>query len=313
MKAIVLSGATATGKTNLAITLAQKYDLQIINFDSLLFYRELNIGTDKPSQDEMRGIPHHLINIRSAKNPLNAAQFSMMALEKINTLHKQGIIPLLVGGSGFYLKALLSGMDGSTPPDQKALKRSHDLYHQDGIEPFREILRECDPINFQKLHENDHYRIRRAVEYYWSSGRAFSIAKNFQQPPLSNWDICHIYLQIEKIQHWDRIALRSKKIVENGLVSEVSDLLGRGFTGRERPLQSIGYRQAQQYLNKTITTSGQLIERVAISTRQLAKAQKTFFSNIAPKWQCNPLKDIPSIEHYISHFLKAPPSRQKNS
>ena len=229
----IISGATATGKSALAIALAKKYGQHIINFDSLLFYRELNIGTAKPTLEERGGVPHHLMDSQSAKRPINAAQFSQMALNVITSLHQRGIIPLLVGGSAFYLNALLKGMDDKYPPSIPALKKSHTLYQKAGIHPFLQVLREHDPINFHKLHPNDHYRIRRAVEYYWSTGRPFSSAQDHlaqtaedhqngqQASNIHSWNLCHIYLLIEKHRHWDIIRLRSEKMVKNGLIAEV--------------------------------------------------------------------------------------------
>ena len=302
----IVSGATATGKTALGIALGKKYGLEIINFDSLLFYRELHIGTARPSADEMEGVPHHLMGQESIKAPINAAQFSQLAKDKISSLHRRGVVPLLVGGSAFYLNALLQGMGDEHPPSQQARGKSHALYEREGISPFRQILREYDPPNFHKLHENDHYRIRRAVEYYWSTERPFS-SHSFRRSPPSNihhWNLCHIYLHIEKHRHWPIIHHRSQRMVENGLVDEMADLLAQGFTGREKALQSIGYREAQQFLNGAIATRKQLMERIAISTRQLAKAQKTFFSRMAVKRECNPLEDVQLIHQHLDHLLQ---------
>ena len=322
-KVIIISGATATGKTTLAISEAKKYQkghLQIINFDSLLFYRELKIGTARPTLEEMDGVPHHLIAIQSAKNPINAAQFSQLAREKITALHRQGAIPVLVGGSAFYLHSLLKGTSNGHSPSKQVLEKSHTLYQKEGIHPFLKILQKCDPPNFHKLHKNDHYRIRRAVEYYWSTERPFSSVGNLTKPlgiatqgpghfpnleqlDLHGLNLCHLYLHIEKYQHWEIIQQRTEKMIQNGLVEEVSGLYRQGFTGKERPLQSIGYRQAQQYLNKTIPTRKQLAKMITVSTRQLAKAQKTFFSRMTPKGQFNPLEDGPAIFQYLHHFL----------
>ena len=192
-KVIVISGATATDKTTLAIALAQKYETQIINFDSLLFYQELNIGTAKPTIQEMAGVPHHLIGFQTIKSPINAAQFCQLALDKIHTLHTQGVVPVLVGGSAFYLRALLRGMYPNRPPSPEVLKKSCSLYQKAGIGPFRQILKEYDPTNFYQLHQNDHYRIRRAVEYYWSTGMSFSSApkklkSSYLQSNVHSWE-----------------------------------------------------------------------------------------------------------------------------
>ena len=310
-KVIILSGPTATGKTSLGVSLAKKYRLEIINFDSLLFYRELNIGTAKPTLQEMEDVPHHLISFQSAQSPINSAQFYRLALDKTNTLHTRGVIPLFVGGSAFYLRALLKGLYESSHPSQEVLEKSRCLYEKEGIQPFQEILKEHDPVNFNQLHKNDHYRIRRAVEHYWSSGISFSsVREKWEQshgPCQSNihsWNLCHLHLHIEKYRHWEIIRTRSEKIVKAGLVEEVSDLLRRGFTGYERPLLSIGYKEAQQYLNKIIPTSKEFIERITIHTRQFAKAQKTFFAKITPKQTFHPPEDIQLIEQNICHFLE---------
>ena len=305
MKIIILSGATATGKTALAISLAKKYNLEIINFDSLLFYRELNIGTSKPTQEEMESIPHHLIGFQSAKNPINAADFARLASKKISDLHQRGVVPLLVGGSCFYLQALLQGMGDQDAPSNEVMEKSNSLYESEGISPFLEILSQNDPINFKRLHQNDHYRIRRAVEYFWFTNKPFSLAKKSPPPP---WHQCHLYLDLDKTKHWEIIGKRTKEMLQKGLLEEIRHLLSNGFTGKERPLRAIGYKEGREYLNKEISNLAELEERITISTRQLAKAQKTFFSKIAVKKQFNPIEDQSLMEKETSLFLNSPES-----
>ncbi|MCY4644934.1 MAG: tRNA (adenosine(37)-N6)-dimethylallyltransferase MiaA [Bacteriovoracales bacterium] len=298
---VIISGPTASRKTETALSLAKRHGLPIVNFDSLLFYRELNIATAKPTPEEMEGVDHYLMDFQSAKDPINAAQFSKLARGTIESLHKKGVIPILVGGSGFYLKGLLAGMGDTLPPSEKSIERSKVLYEKEGIDPFRKILEKQDPTNFHKLHPNDHYRIRRAVEFYWSRGRPFSSHEG-EGNRLPSWRECHLYFCIEKEQHWKMIEARSKKIVEKGLVEEVRGLLRQGFTGREKPLQSIGPKEAFEYLAGTIEGHEQLIERLSISTRQLAKAQKTFFAHFTSKESFDPLKELSSIEKRFSNF-----------
>lgn len=311
-KVVVISGATCTGKTKKAIDLAQiynQYNLEIVNFDSLLFYRELTIGANKPSREEMGNVPHHLIDIASAKDPLNAFLFAKIAREKIKTLHRQKTIPVLVGGSGFYLEILLSGADHH-PPKKEALEKSKLLYQESGITPFCDILKNHDPGNFHKLHPNDHYRIRRAVEYFWSTGMPFSMALSEKPEPgeKTEWDTCHIYLSTEKQKHWKIIHDRSAKMIKQGLIEEVKNLLShQGFTGQERPLCSIGYKEAQEHLAKKVETEEQLIERITISTRQLAKSQKTFFSRFKRKREFSTHQDKIILENYLGEFLKNVP------
>ncbi len=290
---IIISGATATGKTALSLALAEKYNAEIVNFDSLLFYKELNIGTAKPSKEELNRIPHHLIDINSAKDPLNAADYSKLAKVKIDELHSRGKLPILVGGSGFYLRALLRGMYNSQAPSEQIIQKSNQLYDNLGIAPFIEILKEHDDHNFKQLHPNDHYRIRRAVEHFWSTGIPFSLAQKDHAKShglTQDWVIDHIYLLPEKLEHWKLIEKRTRNILKNGLVQEVENLLrSKILTGNERPMQSIGYKETLAYLNKELPDQEDLFEKIVISTRQLAKAQKTWFKKEEGKIIFNPL------------------------
>ena len=177
---IVIAGPTATGKTQTSLelsTLCEKYPCEIVNFDSLLFYKELNIGTAKPTAEELSIVPHHLVNTHSISRPINAADFSKLALPIIEAIHNNGKSAILVGGSGFYLQALLNGMYESETTSQNLIERSNKLYNDKGIEPFREILKEFDLKSYERYHENDHYRIRRAVEHYWMTGTPLSKAR----------------------------------------------------------------------------------------------------------------------------------------
>lgn len=287
-KIIVISGATATGKTGLSLKIAQEFGLEIINFDSLLFYQELNIGTAKPRNCERNNIKHHLIDIESITNPINAADFSKKALKLINEMHQIKQVPILVGGSGFYLKALLNGMYDSVTTDSSTLKKSEELYNKEDIFPFLEILKEHDKNSFNLYHQNDHYRIRRAVEHFWMTGIPFSAARKkmdqqIANAPKNNWNIKHIYLEVIKDQHWKIIKQRTMEMIESGLVDEVQNLLRSGFNKDLKPLQSIGYKQTIDYLSSELQDQEQLIENIYIATRRLAKSQKTWFNKVQNK------------------------------
>lgn len=278
-KVIILSGHTASGKTAKAIELAIRLKAEVVNFDSLLFYRELNIGTAKPSVEEMRAAPHHLINICSIAEPINAADFARRAKIVIEDIHQRGHPVILVGGSGFYLQALISGMWGSPTTPAEIQAKSDDLYALQGIKPFREVLEKHDRESFHRLHENDHYRIRRAVEHFWTHGTAFSdvkVAFTPQAPP--EWQLLHFYLDIPKEDHHQIIRARTKKMLSDGLVAEVQNLLTTGFSGTEKPLQAIGYKETIDWLNGVFGENvSEYEERIVINTRRLAKAQRTWF------------------------------------
>jgi len=157
VKVIIVSGPTASGKTDISIELARKFGGEIINFDSLLLYKEINIGTAKPTLTERGEIPHHMIDVASISHPMNAAAYAKMALPIINDLHAKNKLVYLVGGSGFYLQALVKGMYDSPTTPKEISEQSETLYLELGILPFLEILQKEDPTTFALYHENDHY------------------------------------------------------------------------------------------------------------------------------------------------------------
>jgi tRNA dimethylallyltransferase len=279
---IVVAGPTATGKTQLSLKLGQYLNAEIVNFDSLCFYKQLNIGTAKPSTEEMNLIPHHLFNISSANEHINAGQYAKIAIDAIHSIHSKNKKVILVGGSGFYLQALLYGtFDNLNSTDLETQNKSNSLYEKEGILPFLNILEEVDPKRLSELHENDHYRVRRAVEYFWMTGKKFSQIKDSHTQVLqnSNWEITPLYVDIEKQKHFDIIQNRTKQMFHNGLKDEAQKLLESGFTGEEKPLKSIGYKQVFQLLNGQISDQESCETQINIATRQLAKAQRTWFKS----------------------------------
>ncbi|MBP9674125.1 MAG: tRNA (adenosine(37)-N6)-dimethylallyltransferase MiaA [Bacteriovoracaceae bacterium] len=284
-KVVIISGPTATGKTDIAIHCALKAHGLIINFDSLLFYKELCIGTARPSKEEQKGVPHYLLASESAHHPINAADFVKKALPLMQELQKLQQPLFLVGGSGFYLKALMQGMYPSVTPSPDILKKSEDLFKEEGITAFLNILEKCDPENFKILHPNDHYRIRRAVEHFWSTGIPFSQAKKIHTEKEHSfpYDFLHIYLDYPKPIHEERIQKRTENMLNQGLIQEVQSLLSHGFQGDEKPLLSIGYKETQAYLQGSILSLKELKEKIIIATRQLAKSQRTWFQKIPNK------------------------------
>jgi len=311
---IIISGPTASGKTSLSLKLAKlaQGNASIVNFDSLLFYKELNIGTAKPSAKERGQIEHRLVDIQSAKDPINASDFVKLAEQEIDKGHQQGKVMFLVGGSAFYLRALIKGMyEAETTPDE-VKKNLEELYQKNGIEPIVEILKENDPVSLSRLHINDHYRLIRAAEFFLTTGEKISSEKDkmdqknpydLSHPIREDWDVFHIYLNPPKDDHLKIIEKRTEEMIEAGLIEEVSSLLKMGFTGEERPLKSIGYKEAISHLSGELPDKDSLIERIVISTRQLAKSQRTFFKKITPKNSYNPLMEEDQILKDVTEFL----------
>lgn len=312
MKVIVISGPTASGKTDLAVELALKFGGEVVNFDSLLLYREITIGTAKPTEDERRSVPHHLIDVRSIKDPMNAADYAREAFPVVEKLLSENKIVFLAGGSGFYLQALLKGMYDSPTTPEEITKRSDELYEKEGIQPFLEILKTNDLKSIERYHENDHYRIRRAVEHWWTTGSPLSLARKekdaanevLDRPTIHNWDVLHIYLDLPKEEHLKIIERRTDRMLSGGLIEEVQNLLAQGFTGLEKPLQSIGYKETLDYINGVFKSLDECRERIVISTRQLAKSQRTWFNRDKTKKTFHPINDKEKILSEVETFLK---------
>ncbi len=294
-----------------SLKLASLFNGEIVNFDSLLFYKEINIGTAKPTPNEMLQVPHHLINIHSIKDPINAAEYSKLATNLIQKLHQEKKTIFLVGGSGFYLQALLKGMYESQTTSPAITKKSDELYFSEGIEPFIEILKNHDEKSYLRYHRNDHYRIRRAVEHWWSHLSPLSLAReikeksnlNLKDGNIHGWDLLHIFLDVPREIHLEIIAKRTNQMVRDGLIQEVQSLLEQGHSGLEKPLQSIGYKESLDYINGKIKSDDELIEKIIISTRQLAKSQRTWFNQIKNKHHFNPISDSEMISKLVNDFL----------
>ena len=309
---IVISGPTASGKTDLSVELANHFGGEIVNFDSLLFYKEINIGTAKPTLLEMGTVPHHMINIRSISGPMNAADFAKEAFPIIDKLLNDGKNVFLVGGSGFYLQALLKGMYDSPTTPSDILDKSDQLFKEEGIEVFRRILFDNDPKSYERYHSNDHYRIRRAVEHFWTTGSTLSSAREMKDlsnsalnnPSIHNWDLLHIYLDIPKAEHAQIIKLRTERMLQSGLIEEVQGLLRNGFSGLEKPLQSIGYKEAIKYISGGYQNLSECQDQIIISTRQLAKSQRTWFNRDQSKIKFHPLEERKEIFLQVNNFLK---------
>ena len=321
---INIFGPTASGKTNFSIELAKflierNISAQIVNFDSLLFYKELNIGTAKPTTEEMSGVTHHFVSGQSINNPINSSDFVNLAKPLIESLISKNVIPILVGGSGFYLRALLKGMY-SSGPTKLASKEDKNRYENiikknDQTNNFELInfLKENDPGSLNNIHTNDFYRLSRAVEYFIINKSKLSDQKkvldkrgpyDFENNLNINANPINIYLLPDKVAHLKIILNRTKKMIEDGLIKEVEELISQGVNKNLKPLGSIGYKETINFIEKKSTDQNELIEQINISTRQLAKAQKTFFKKIQPKVVLDPLnstkKNIEKIFNLIS-------------
>jgi tRNA dimethylallyltransferase len=286
---VILSGPTATGKTSIAIELARSLPekIEIINADSLLVYRQMDIGTAKPTQQELSEIPHHLINIREPNEPFTAGDYVRQVHEALEDIHARGKRALLVGGSGFYLKALLYGLweapaTNATVREKLELRTSQDLYDH---------LYKLDEVSALRIGVNDRYRLVRAMELYELSGKTpsqFEAEQNRTADPALKLMV----IDRDNEELFSRIAERTKQMLDAGFEAEVRHL--RQQYPDSRALSAVGYAQLLNYLDGTLP-AGRKLEpgaaglrsEIELATRQLVKRQRTWF------------KGEPSSQHFL--------------
>jgi len=290
---IVLIGATASGKTELAIEIAEYFKTRIHNIDSRQIYKFMDIGTAKPSKNQQKKIKHFLIDIEEPINPMNVKQFQEIAQKSIKKEIKQRNLPFLVGGSGLYMNSITKGFFLPDIPPQKNLRlQLEDL----GQKECWELLKNCDPISTEKINSADQIRTIRALEVFYLTGKPLSSQK-VKKPP--NWRILELGLDRDNLK--DRILQRTKNMYLSGIVEETKELIVQ--YGTDLPiLETIGYRESRDFLDNNLTID-EAIEQTTTKTIQFAKRQKTWFRNKNnPIWlnNKNPLKDaIIKIESFL--------------
>ncbi|MGM0824865.1 MAG: tRNA (adenosine(37)-N6)-dimethylallyltransferase MiaA [Pseudomonadota bacterium] len=275
--AIFLMGPTAAGKTDTAIALHERLGHQLISVDSAMVYRGMDIGSAKPSADELARAPHRLIDIRDPATPYSAADFRGDALNEMRQISAAGQVPLLVGGTMLYYKHLMEGV-ANLPAADASIR--HDLearWQKEGLAALHRTLCEVDPPSAQRIHPNDPQRLMRALEVYYASGRPMSALWAEQQPETFPWRVLSIaLLPAERSVLHQRIALRFEMMLQEGLIDEVAALKQRSDLHGDLPaMKSVGYRQVWEYLEGRYDDDT-LVERGVIATRQLAKRQITW-------------------------------------
>ena len=291
---IILIGPTASGKTELAIEIAEYFKTRIHNIDSRQIYKSMDIGTAKPSKNQQKKIKHFLIDIEEPINPINVKQFQEIAQKSINREIKQNNLPFLVGGSGLYMNSITKGFFvPDVPPQSNLRKQLEEL----GQKKCWELLNNCDPSSTENISFSDRIRTIRALEVFYVTGKPLSTLK-IQNPP--DWKIIELGLERDNLK--ERIIQRTKNMFQSGIIEETNDLISK--YGFDLPiLETIGYREARDVLNNH-STIDKAIELTTTKTIQFAKRQKTWFRNKNnPLWLDNKnlLKDaIIKIESFLS-------------
>jgi len=272
---IAIVGPTAIGKTALAIKLAEKIGAEIISVDSMQVYRYMDIGTAKPSKEELRRIPHHLIDVVFPEEIYHAGRFVDEAKASMKIIESSCKIPLFVGGTGLYLKSLLEGIFELPQIPPQIRKHVQQRFEHLGAHAMHQLLTALDPSIASKIHPNDSQRIKRGVEIIEATGKpwSFYLQQQKKSPPQ---DFLLIGLTAERTLLYERINRRSRLMIEEGLVEEVQNLLHMGYIASLHSMQSIGYRHVLEFLEKR-RDMRQTIELLARDTRRYAKRQYTWF------------------------------------
>ncbi len=276
-KILVICGPTASGKTALAVNCALALHSEIISADSMLVYRDLNIGTAKPTEEEKRGIPHHLIDVVDPSENFSVSDYEKSALPIIEKLLSLKKTPIVCGGTGFYIQALLyKSQFGNAGADERIRKKYEQILLENGKDYLQNLLREKDPESAEILHPNDTNRVIRALEIFDITGKKKS---EQQDKPVPRFDFISISIDYPREILYNRIDARVNKMFSSGLTDEVQSLLSRGISPKSQCMQGIGYKEVAEGIEQDLPEED-VRELIKKNTRNYAKRQITFFKRM---------------------------------
>lgn len=273
---IIVCGPTASGKTALSVEIAKLLETEIIYADSMDIYKGLDIGTAKPTIEEMGGIKHHLIDVVEPTDSFTVFDYREKAKPIIDNLIQNGKIPVICGGTGFYINSILYNLSyGQGTGDLKVREKYKDLAEKYGNEYVYNILKEVDSVSAEKLHYNDLKRVIRALEIYETGVKKSDIVD--EKTP--NYNYIAVYIDFERAELYDRINKRVDIMFENGLLDEIKMLLDKGITKDCQCMQGIGYKEVLSFIDGDMDLDS-VKEQIKINTRHYAKRQLTFFKGL---------------------------------
>ena len=274
---IILTGPTAVGKTALSLSLAERVNGEIISADSMQVYRGMDIGSAKIMPEEQKGIPHHLIDVLDPDEEFHVVRFVQMAKEAMEDIRSRGKVPILTGGTGFYIQAMLYDIDFTESGEDDSYRRELETYAKEqGAEKLHEKLKEVDPISAEKIHANNVKRVIRALEYYHQTGEKISEHNESQRQKNSPYDFIYYVLRLPREILYDRINRRVDLMREQGLEAEVRRLREQGCTRNMVSMQGLGYKEIIDYIQGRCTLD-EAVYTLKRDTRHFAKRQITWF------------------------------------
>ena len=305
-KVIVICGPTASGKTALGVALAKALNGEVVSADSMQIYRGMDIGTAKPTAEEMEGIPHHMIDVSDPDEDFSAARYVDMAGACVDDILSRGKVPLIVGGTGLYIDSLLSGRQFA-PFKGEVRARLQERAEQEGMEALHEELKQIDPERGEKLHLRDEKRILRALEIWYETGKTITQHDAESQTIPPRYEAATIFLNFkDRADLWERIDRRVDVMMEQGLEEEVRRLLSSGVPANCTAMQAIGYKEFSAAVRGEDSLENAVAE-VKLRSRQYAKRQVTWFkkSQNALWWEWEKIPDFSACLQASTAFVRA--------
>lgn len=274
---LVIAGPTASGKTALAVELAKKYDGEVVSADSMQIYKRMDIGTAKPDKAEMAGIVHHMIDIVEPEDSFSVADYVDMAHKVIADIVSRKKLPIVAGGTGLYINSLIDDADFSKEPSNDAIKDElYEIFEKEGAKPLLKMLKEVDPVSFERIHPNNIKRVIRAIEFYRTNNRPLSEQSGENQKKDSRYNPLMLMINPRREVLYERIEKRVDIMLERGLIGEVKSLSEEGLTKKNQSMQGIGYKEVLEYLGGFMTMN-EMIRILKRNSRRYAKRQFTWF------------------------------------
>lgn len=274
---VILAGPTAVGKTELSIRLAKRINGAIISADSMQVYKYMDIGSAKIMPDEMEGVKHYLIDELDPSDEFNIVRFQQMAKDSLKEIYANGQIPIVAGGTGFYIQALLYDIDFTHQDSDEAFRKEMADYAAEyGTEALHEKLKEIDPVSYKTIHANNTKRVIRALEYYRMTGQPISAHNEQEHQKVSPYNFAYFVLTDDRKHLYDRIDYRVDLMMKKGLVDEVKNLYDMGYHKDMVSMQGLGYKELLSYLDGECSLE-EAVYIIKRETRHFAKRQLTWF------------------------------------
>ena len=274
---LILTGPTAVGKTRLSIKLAKAVNGEIISADSMQVYRYMDIGSAKIKPEETEGVPHHLIDVLDPEEEFNVVTFQKMCKKCMEEIYGRGHVPILTGGTGFYIQALLYDIDFTKQDVDESYRKSlYDFANEHGNHALHEKLKDIDPASYESIHENNVKRVIRAIEYYHTCHEPISKHNETERAKQSPYSFAYFVLDDVRQRLYERIDKRVDIMVSNGLVDEVKKLKAMGCTSDMVSMKGIGYKEILAYLDGEYSLD-EAVDKVKLESRRFAKRQLTWF------------------------------------